>query len=369
MNSTKLEILKNLFTSSLNKVAIVDAQLKVLWSTCIDLPEALDAYDFSGVVDDDEKCTAKISIKNETVLRYETTQMSCSVNVLPIFEDDKRETIEGYVITFLNFFEDIEKNIETPFSIVFKKFLRTLRNAANSIVFNTELVDQRLEDLEEYELLKKNSCINEALNKALSSCANFEEAFNYGSKDFNIMLANASEFVTDLMHFVEHAARKIGVKVNYRIENDIYLKLDYSRFIIAIMNLISNGIKYNLSEQKMIFVEFYKKDKYARFIVTDNGMGISNEKAYKIFEPFSNVNNSGMRESLGLSIVKKFADSFGGGISYKTDISGTSFMIKLPYVEKFDVNEVNIPNTDCYSSTYSPIDIYMLKACCDEDLD
>lgn len=379
MNGLKLKILINLFSTSTDKIAIVDSDLNVLWSTGIDVPKKLKLSDFSLTSGDKnyEKSNenqeygliSEFPIKSEKVLKYETDQLVCSVNVLPVLDDDKRDIIEGYVMTFFNFYESIEKHINSPFSLVLKKFLRMLRNTASEVVFNTSLIDQRLEDLEEYDLIDKNAGINKILSFALSSCANFEEAFIYGSNDFNIILSNASEFVTDLIHFVEHAVRKIGVKVTYKIENDIYLKLDYSRFLIAVMNLISNGIKYNLSEHKKIFVEFYKSDNYAYLIVTDNGIGISNEKAYKIFEPFSNVNKSGMRESLGLSIVKKFVDKFGGGITYKTDNSGTSFVIKLPCTDNFDVDEVNVPNTDYFSGTYSPIDIYILKASCDEDLD
>ena len=135
------------------------------------------------------------------------------------------------------------------------------------------------------------------------------------------------------------------------------------------MNLISNGIKYNISEKKQILVEFKKSGSYAELIVTDNGIGISNEKAYKIFEPFSNVNKTDTRESLGLSLVKKFADKFGGGITFKTDTSGTSFTLRIPYEKSIDINEVNAPNTDYFKGTYSPIDLYMLKAEAKESID
>ena len=377
MESNKLKILINLFSTSAEKVAIVDGKLNVLWSNDESMPNKLKRTDIFDASDkahfdyesQDYSSIAEFPIKSERVLKYESEQLICSVNVLPVFDDADSENVEGYVMTFHSFFEEIEKHINSPFTVVLKKFLRMLRNTASEVVFNTGLIDQRLEDLEEYDLIEKNANINKVLNNALSSCANFEEAFIYGANDFNIMLSNASEFITDLMHFVEHSARKIGVKVTYKIDNDIFLRLDYSRFMIAVMNLISNGIKYNLSEKKMIFVEFKKLDNEAYFIVTDNGMGISNDKAYKIFEPFSNVNKAVQRESLGLSLVKKFVDKFGGAITFKTDTSGTSFVLKLPCADDVDTNEVNVPNTDYFKGTYSPVDLYILKASINEDID
>ncbi len=379
MKDSKLNVLKNLFSSSSEKMAIVDEKLNILWSNADGLSNKLNRADFYDVSKDEYSVLtdqlsesgiiADFPVKTEKVLKYETDQVICTVNVLPVFDDTDSKNLEGYVITFYSFFNEIEKHINSPFTVVLKKFLRMLRNTVSEVVFNTGLIDQRLEDLEEYDLIAKNANINMILNNALSSCANFEEVFIYGADDFNIMLSNASEFITDLMHFVEHSARKQGVKITYKIEDDIYLKVDYARFMVAVMNLISNGIKYNLSEHKQVFVEFKKSESCAFLIVTDNGMGISNDSVYKIFEPFSNVNKTGMRESLGLSLVKKFVDKFGGGITFKTDNSGTSFVLKLPCAEDIDIDKVNVPNTDYFKGTYSPIDIYLLKAIRDENLD
>lgn len=370
MESNKLKILINLFSTSSEKKVIVDADLNVLWSTGISIPKKLNRSDFfydSNYENSDIGLVAELPTKSEKIFKYETNQLVCSVSVLPVLDDSQK--LEGYVMTFYSFLGEIEKNINSPFAVVLKKLLRNLRNTASEIVFNTGLIDQRLEDLEEYDLIEKNSKINKVLNNALASCANFEEALIYGANDFNIILSNASDFITDLMHFVEHSARKAGVKVTYKIYSDIYLKLDYSRFMVAVMNLISNAIKYNLSENKEIFVEFKKLDDYAYLTVIDNGIGISNDRAYKVFEPFSNVNISGARESLGLSLVKKFVDKFGGAITYQTDISGTRFILKLPCVNDVDINEVNVPNTDYFKGTYSPIDIYIAKAIINEDID
>lgn len=379
MENEKLIILVDLFSSSSERIIISDEDLNVLWSNGKSIPQKLNMRDFYDLSKDDSSVfefernicglSAKFPITSEKVIIYETEQVLCSVNVLPVFDSSDSRNVEGYVMTVYSFFSGIEKHIHSPFASVLKKFFRMLRNTASEVVFNTGLINQRLEDLEEYDLIDKNADINKILYSTLSSCINFEEAFIYAADDFNIMIANASEFITDLMHFTEHSARKIGVKFNYKIEEDIYLNVDYSRFLIAVMNLISNGIKYNISEKKQILVEFKKSGPYAELIVTDNGIGISNEKTYKIFEPFSNVNKTGTRESLGLPLVKKFADKFGGGITFKTDTSGTSFTLRIPYEKSIDINEVNSPNTDYFKGTYSPIDLYMLKADAKESID
>ncbi len=373
MDSNKLKVFTNLFSISSDKIAIVDDDLNVLWSTGIVLPKKLNSSDFfdnSKKEKQPHTTAADFPIKAEKILRYETHEMVCSVDVLPVFDDENRDNVEGYVFTFYGFFEEI-KNINSLFSTALKKFLRILRNAASDVYFNTSIIDQRLEDIEEYDLVEKNANINKVLDRTLSSCANFEEALIYGADDFNIMLSDASEFIEEFIQSVKYSAKRkrLNVEFTCKIEKNIYLRLDYGRFLAAAMNLISNGIKYNLSERKQICVEFYKEDGYARFVVTDNGMGISNDKAFKVYEPFSNVTKLGMRESLGLAIVKKFADKFGGRIECKTGISGTSFSLMLPCVDDSKIGNVELPNTDYFNGKYSPIELYLLKASIDEDID
>ena len=119
----------------------------------------------------------------------------------------------------------------------------------------------------------------------------------------------------------------------------------------VLMNLISNGIKYNNPGGKVVVsasVVNETKDRLTCcFTVADDGIGMSHEFQKEMFEPFAQENSGARGEfkgtGLGLSIVKKIVDRKGGTIDVKsapgqgTTIKVTlTFQIDHDYVEEME---------------------------------
>ncbi len=83
-------------------------------------------------------------------------------------------------------------------------------------------------------------------------------------------------------------------------------------------NLIGNSIKYNDKEQIIVSIETSEDEKYYYFRITDNGMGIPNDKLATIFDLFTTANTidrSGNKgNGIGLSTVQKLIQKLGGTI-------------------------------------------------------
>ena len=61
----------------------------------------------------------------------------------------------------------------------------------------------------------------------------------------------------------------------------------------------------------------------------DNGIGVESENVDKIFEPKFTTKTSGM--GLGLAMVKKIVETYGGTISLNTAYEiGTTFKVTFP---------------------------------------
>ncbi|NEO00307.1 MAG: hybrid sensor histidine kinase/response regulator, partial [Moorea sp. SIO3I7] len=71
------------------------------------------------------------------------------------------------------------------------------------------------------------------------------------------------------------------------------------------------------------------------FQVSDTGIGISPEQHSKIFEPFTQVDESDTRKyggaGLGLAIAKKLCHLMAGQITVDSELGkGTTFTVSLP---------------------------------------
>jgi signal transduction histidine kinase len=64
--------------------------------------------------------------------------------------------------------------------------------------------------------------------------------------------------------------------------------------------------------------------------IRDNGSGIPPEIQSNIFDPFYTTKPAGVGTGLGLGIVHRIVDQFGGVIRFSSDGQGTEFVVRLP---------------------------------------
>lgn len=99
-----------------------------------------------------------------------------------------------------------------------------------------------------------------------------------------------------------------------------------------LINLLSNAAKYS-SEGSPVSLTVEQCEKCLRFSVTDEGIGIPEEDADKLFEAFHRAGNVGTvaGTGLGLAIVRQSVEVHGGSIDFKSEIGkGTTFMVTIP---------------------------------------
>jgi signal transduction histidine kinase len=91
-----------------------------------------------------------------------------------------------------------------------------------------------------------------------------------------------------------------------------------------LINLISNGIKYNDKEDVLIEICFEESIECYTFQVKDNGKGIAAEyqdKIFQIFEVLDNEDRFGERgNGIGLSTVKKLVEGQGGKLNVSSEL-------------------------------------------------
>ena len=118
------------------------------------------------------------------------------------------------------------------------------------------------------------------------------------------------------------------------------LTIDVGRLELALLNLLSNGIKYSDPAKPSRLVEVSGgdgADGRCRLVVRDNGVGIPAQSLPLIFQRFTRAHEhrddlahvSGI--GLGLSIVEDCVQALGGRVDVEsTEGVGTTFVLTLP---------------------------------------
>lgn len=148
-------------------------------------------------------------------------------------------------------------------------------------------------------------------------------------------LTKLAENVTSL--FAQRAAGKqLDLAAFIAPELPSQILGDPIRLNQVISNLINNALKFTQQGSVILSIEPDAEQLgYARFSVTDTGIGIDSDKIETIFESFSQADQSTTRRyggtGLGLAICKRLVEAMGSKIAVTSDrAAGSVFSFSIP---------------------------------------
>ena len=105
-------------------------------------------------------------------------------------------------------------------------------------------------------------------------------------------------------------------------------------FRTIFQNLISNAIRYT-PDQGKVHIKTQKRNGLFVFEISDTGIGIAPEDLEHIFDEFYRSKAAKQMvhfgTGLGLSLVRKIIENYGGKISVESEINkGTRFIVEIP---------------------------------------
>jgi len=142
-----------------------------------------------------------------------------------------------------------------------------------------------------------------------------------------------SRAIKDVVSLLSVLTSKNNIKISCDFEgnDDLTVMVDLRSFRQALINIITNAIKYN-QENGEVKIFIRKKDNICQISITDEGEGIAKENFEKIFEPFERVSNRTNIEGsgVGLSITKNLIEIMDGKLTVESKPGvGSTFTISF----------------------------------------
>ena len=216
-----------------------------------------------------------------------------------------------------------------------------IRTPMNAIVGLTTLMENELDQPEKLaEHLHKLESSGQLLLGIINNILDMSR-IESGKTTLSVEPMHLSQQLDQLSTMIRaqasEKAQTFTVSTHLRHEN---LLADPTRLNQVLMNILSNAVKYTprgghirLEVEELTHTEHYAK---YRFVVQDDGIGMSKAYQKTLFDPFTREERSGTNRvqgtGLGMAITKNIVDLMGGSISVESATGkGTRFEVVLEF--------------------------------------
>jgi len=153
---------------------------------------------------------------------------------------------------------------------------------------------------------------------------------------FTLEVVSINEVLRDCYSQVDVLATNNHKSINFTpLEPGRLIKIDHTLFDRAILNILSNALRYVKSEINIVVEPYLNRNIFAnirqnmvRIIISNDGDPIDDEDLPHIFDRF--YKGKGGNTGIGLAMTKEIITAFDGTIKVKNSETGVNFIIDLP---------------------------------------
>ncbi len=214
-----------------------------------------------------------------------------------------------------------------------------IRTPLNGIIgFTSLLKNTKLENIQKNYM----NTINESAQSLMSIVNDILDfsKIESGKLELEIKKYDINELCSQIIELLKYDSNLKSIELSLTIDKDVpkYLWLDSLRIRQILINLLSNSVKFTNKGKAELIVSVVEtlKDDFAlvRFNVVDTGIGIQKEYQEKIFEAFSQGDNSTTRKfggtGLGLTISNQLLSLMNSKLHLKSDFNiGSEFYFDI----------------------------------------
>ena len=216
-----------------------------------------------------------------------------------------------------------------------------IRTPMNAIIGFTSLAATHVDNKEQVlDYLKKISTSSQHLLSLINDVLDMSR-IESGKTTLHVEKMNLPQQISQLDSIIRQQAgqrsQTFTVSTNLQHENVL---ADPNRLNQVLMNILSNAVKYTPTggHIRLEVEELPRNEHYARyrFVVQDDGIGMSEAYQKTLFDPFTREERSGTNKvqgtGLGMAITKSIVDLMGGSIGVESATGkGTRFEVVLEF--------------------------------------
>lgn len=305
-------------------------------------------------------CPLKICLQTGTVAHavHEHTDRSgklrvCEVTAVPLRKVNGKVELVLEIVRDIT--EDLEKRVEEKTRALKRDLARLvhedkmislgklvagvvheINNPLSGINAIARLVHQELEDIDlDDEKKKKFLYYLHLIDTESSRCSgivndllSFSRLREVERRPFQL-----NDLVRKAVFLSRHRIGKQAIRFQLELAETLPEMVgDPGQLLQSLLNLIFNAMEAMPEGGRILIgTRFESARKQIRLEVTDQGIGIPDEMASKIFEPFFSTKSRDKGVGLGLSVVYGIVKEHGGTIYVRSQVQkGTSFIVRLP---------------------------------------
>ena len=157
-----------------------------------------------------------------------------------------------------------------------------------------------------------------------------------GQVAFEVTAMDAASAVDECVGLIAALAEKSDLKIINHLKSNPPppILADGIRLKQALLNLLSNAIKFNAPGGRVDVSARPLNAEFVRISISDTGIGIPEEKAVELFEPFGRLDaeQRGIEGTgIGLTITKELVERMKGTIGYSSKPGkGSTFWLDIP---------------------------------------
>jgi len=271
------------------------------------------------------------------LLNIVTTRLSLTFDSIKLQEEVIREHLETERLEELNklksyFVSSVSHDLKTPLTSI-KMFSEILKSSKN---ISSEKAWEYL-NIIEGESNRLTRLIDNVLDYSM---------IEKGIKKYNFKIVEIHQIIKDVLKLMEYQFKiqKFKVKTAF-YKDDLLIYADKDAIIEAIINIVSNSIKFSAENKSLNFTTIIANSTIS-VVISDAGIGISEKDIEKMFQPYFKSDNINIEQNkgsgLGMSIVKHIMDAHNGKINIKSEVNkGTTVSLEFPLKNFYDKDNNN----------------------------